>query len=300
MTQRGYATSGDATMLTTEELTNVKQQVLHGLPQELLRQPEFLWAVEDLVARTIRSRPADQQPSRLETALTELAEAQQRTEERVGRLEDAVERLAEAQTRTEARIEELAEAQLRTEARVEELAEAQRRTEERLQEVVELQHWLVDRVGSMKGQLLEFTYRDKASAYFGRWIRRPEVVPINDLWDTLESRLPEEGFDDILLLDLVVRGRPRACPDRVEDVYLAVEVSCVMDREDVERAERRAGWLRQAGYVAVPVVAGETATEKAKMDALCAGVAMVRDGARLYWDKAIAKWLDAAPEPSGG
>ena len=288
------------TMLTTEELTNVKRQVLHGLPQELLQDAEFVRTMEDLIARTIRSRPADQQPSRLETALAELAEAQRRTEARVEEFAKAQLRTEERLGRLEATVAQLAEAQLRTEARVEELAEAQRRTEERLQEVVELQHWLVDRVGSMKGQLLEFTYRDKASAYFGRWIRRPEVVPINDLWDTLESRLPEEGFDDVLLLDLVVRGRPRACPDRVEDVYLAVEVSCVMDREDVERAERRAGWLRQAGYVAVPVVAGETATEKAKMDAPCAGVAMVRDGARLYWDKAIAKWLDAAPEPSGG
>jgi hypothetical protein len=264
-------------MLTTEELTNVKQQVLHELPQVLLRDLEFVRTMEDLVAQTIRSRPVDQQPSRLETALAELAEAQRRTE---------------------ARVEELAEAQRRTEARVEELAEAQRRTEERLQQVVELQHWLVDRVGSMKGQLLEFAYRDKAGAYFGRWIRRPEVVTVNDLWDTLESRLPEEAFDDVLLVDLVVRGRPRNRPD-VEELYLAVEVSCVMDREDVERAERRAGWLRQAGYAAVPVVAGETATEKAEMDAPCAGVAMVRDGARLYWDKALAKWLGAAPEPSG-
>jgi DNA repair exonuclease SbcCD ATPase subunit len=57
--------------------------------------------------------------------VTELAEAQQRTEQRVAEL-------AEAQRRTEERVTELAEAQQRTEQRVAELAEAQRRTEERL------------------------------------------------------------------------------------------------------------------------------------------------------------------------
>ena len=47
-------------------------------------------------------------------------------------LRKTVSDLAEAQKRTETRLEELAEAQKRTEARVEELAEAQKRTEARL------------------------------------------------------------------------------------------------------------------------------------------------------------------------
>ena len=62
--------------------------------------------------------------------ISELAEAQKRTEARV-------EELAEAQKRTEARVEELAEAQKRTEARVEELAEAQKRTEMRLDSLIQ-------------------------------------------------------------------------------------------------------------------------------------------------------------------
>ena len=61
-----------------------------------------------------------------------LAEAQQRTEMRVGGL-------AEAQQRTGARMEELAEAQQRTEMRLEELAEAQR---ELAQAQKETQHQL--------------------------------------------------------------------------------------------------------------------------------------------------------------
>ncbi len=68
----------------------------------------------------------------LHATVQELAEAQKRTEQRVGEL-------AEAQQRTEQRVGELAEAQKRTEQRVdtlalrmEELAEAQRRTEKSL------------------------------------------------------------------------------------------------------------------------------------------------------------------------
>jgi len=76
----------------------------------------------------------------LKEIVRDLAEAQQRTEQRVEQLAEAqqrteqrVEQLAEAQQRTEQRVEQLAEAQQRTEQRVEQLAEAQQRTEEALQ-----------------------------------------------------------------------------------------------------------------------------------------------------------------------
>ncbi len=80
---------------------------------------------------------------RTEERVEELAEAQKRTEQRLDSLTLRVEELAEAQKRTEARVEELAEAQRRTEQRldsltlrVEELAEAQRRTEESLGQLI--------------------------------------------------------------------------------------------------------------------------------------------------------------------
>ncbi|MHA1869930.1 MAG: hypothetical protein ACTSXF_03195 [Promethearchaeota archaeon] len=67
----------------------------------------------------------------------ELAQAQQRTEDRIGesaqvqqRTEDRIGELAQAQQRTEDRIGELVQAQQRTEDRIGELAQAQQRTEE--------------------------------------------------------------------------------------------------------------------------------------------------------------------------
>ncbi|MDH7485803.1 MAG: hypothetical protein QHJ81_05940 [Anaerolineae bacterium] len=80
-------------------------------------------AVVDERVREIRVTREDF--DRLAKALSTLAQAQERTEARMGEL-------ARAQARTEARVSELAEAQARTEARVSELAEAQARTEERV------------------------------------------------------------------------------------------------------------------------------------------------------------------------
>ncbi len=82
----------------------------------------------------------------LKHIVKELAEAQKRTEVRMGELAEAqkrtevrMEELTEAQKRTEVRMEELAEAQKRTEVRMEELAEAQKKTEIRVEELAEAQ-----------------------------------------------------------------------------------------------------------------------------------------------------------------
>ena len=78
----------------------------------------------------------------LRSVVGQLADAQQRTEQRVEQLADAqqrteqkVEQLAEAQHRTEQKIEQLAEAQQRTEHWMGELAAAQRRTEHAMTEL---------------------------------------------------------------------------------------------------------------------------------------------------------------------
>jgi multidrug efflux pump subunit AcrA (membrane-fusion protein) len=85
----------------------------------------------DIIVKIVDDRVREIKVTREEfdkitTAVNKLAEAQNRTEQRVGQL-------AEAQQRTEGRLEQLAEAQQRTEGRLEQLAEAQQRTEERLE-----------------------------------------------------------------------------------------------------------------------------------------------------------------------
>ncbi len=99
---------------------------------------------------------------RTESRVGELAQAQRRTESRVGELAQAQSRtesrvgeLAQAQSRTEARVEQLAQAQRRTESRVEQLAEAQSRTEARMEELAQAQKETTYQVQMLTHQLGE-------------------------------------------------------------------------------------------------------------------------------------------------
>ncbi len=229
---------------------------------------------------------------RTEARVNELAEAQKHTEARLERLETIVAELIEAQKRAEARLErleiivaELIEAQKRTEARVNELVEAQKLTEVRIQK-------LTDRVAKNSGQLMEMNYRDKAYAYFGALMRNVRVISLQDLEPVLEKHLSEAEMRELLPLDLLVQGRPRRIRPQ-EDVWLAVEVSIVVDINDVRRARQRARLLRKAGLIAAPAVAGEQATSGAELAAQEDGVLLLQDGSNHYWEEALLA-IDAA------
>jgi prefoldin subunit 5 len=222
-----------------------------------------------------------------------------RLEHRMERVEAALERLAEAQARTEERLNQLVEAQARTEERldrleatVEKLAEAQTRTEEQIQDLVQVVTRLESTQAGMKGNLLELTYQRRAGSYLGPVLRRVRAWVPFELEEELEPRLPRSDYLDLLRTDLLMRGQPR---DRLEmtEVWLAVEVSAVVDRGDVERAVRRAGHLRKAGYVALPAVAGEQATEGAEDMAQREGALMILDGSIAFWEEALNQALAA-------
>jgi hypothetical protein len=144
----------------------------------------------------------------------------------------------------------------------------------------------------MKGHLLELTYQRRAGSYLGSILRRVQVWVPFELEEELEPRLSQPDYLDLLRTDLLMRGQPR---DRREiaEVWLAVEVSAVVDRGDVERAMRRAGHLRKAGCVALPAVAGEQATEGAEDMAQRDGALMILDGSIAFWEKALGQALAA-------
>ncbi len=241
---------------------------------------------------------------RTEQRVTGLAEAQQRTEQRVAELAEAQQRteqqvagLVEAQQRTEQRVAGLVEAQQRTEQQVAGLVEAQRRTEEVLRQLLEFQvrtektlARLETRQDALVGDQLERRYRERAYAYFGRILRKARAVSLRDLESVLEERLSTDELEDLLLLDVLVRGRPRHLPDAPE-VWLAIEVSAVVDRNDVRRAQRRAALLHKAGYLVVPAVAGEEVTLGGKEEAHDGRVLLVQDGHRQFWEEALDQAL---------
>jgi len=95
-----------------------------------------------------------------------------------------------------------------SEGRVTELAEAQKRTEEKVAALAESQKKMQDILGDLQGRSLEGAYRDKAHAYSGRILRRPQVISLRGLEDTLETGLSQGEFVDVLWLDLLIKGRP--------------------------------------------------------------------------------------------
>ena len=239
----------------------------------------------------------------LPSLVRDLIEAHRRAESRLERLEQAVEKLLAAHQQAEARMNRVEARLERVEKAVAELAEAQRRAESRLEgverrlEYVEARlERLEDRgqrmevkLGRVDGRTLELLYHQKAPAYLGRWIRRVKIVDTNDLIERVEPHLDDSEIDDVMLTDLVLSGRASRLPNRPE-VWLAVEISAVVDRQDVARAARRAGLLRRAGVPAVPVVAGESVTEGAEAEAEQRGVVMLQDGSPLFWDEAWSAW----------
>jgi hypothetical protein len=226
------------------------------------------------------------------------------TRQDFGEVRVTIRDLATAQARTEQRMEELAAAQARTEQRMEELAAAQARTEQRMEELaVALQDLAVvqkevaavlerfdTRISDLKGWQLELRYQERAVAYFGPLLRRMRIVFPSEMEDELEAHLSKDEFQDLLQLDLLVSGQPRYRPGAPQ-VWLAVEVSAVVDRHDVERARRRAAILQRAGYRAIPTVAGEQATAGAEEEARIHKTLLLQNGKALFWKDAMEKAL---------
>jgi len=223
-----------------------------------------------------------EEQQRLTEQVRALTEGQQRLTEQVRLLTEGQQQLREEQQRLTEQVRALTEGQQRLTEQVRSLTEGQQRLTER----VDL---LTDTVGRMKGTLLEMNYQRKASAYFGLLLRRVKVVDLSSIDDVLTSALTSEELRDMLQIDLLVSGRLRHLPESPE-IMLAVEISSVVDRNDVLRAVQRAKLLRKAGYSAVPVVCGEEVTKGGRDYAEKQSVVLLRDGGVEFWGEALSSW----------
>ncbi|MBI2911966.1 MAG: hypothetical protein HYY05_07465 [Chloroflexi bacterium] len=195
-----------------------------------------------------------------------VAEAQARSEERLGRIEAIVERLAEAQARSEERLAGV-------EAIVERLAEAQARSEERLGRIEAALQQTAEGLARLTARFEEHERRNatdlgvlKTDAFARRLAQQPnlfrqlvaEPQPLtlaeSDAWLGRlvdEGRLSLQAHQQVVWLDLLVKGRRDG-----QEGYLVVEASWTIGSSDVDRAARRAALLREAGIVAWPAVVG--------------------------------------------
>jgi len=259
--------------------------------KDTVTKAEFRALTETIDSRASRMETAianlAEAQARTEARIGELAEAQARTEARVEQIAKGQVQLWEAQGRLEermgelaGRMGELAEAQARTEARVEQLAkgqvqlwEAQGRLEERMDQLTERMDGLTVQMGELAvavkttnsvlerltirtdavvGRTFELQFRDRLTAYLGRFMRRGKLLANDTLLDTIEPVATDDEIDDFLRADAVASGLIGGVPSHV-----VIEVSSVGDFHDIERAQRRAAILGRAGLATVALVACE-------------------------------------------
>jgi hypothetical protein len=112
------------------------------------------------------------------------------------------------------------------------------------------------------GELLELRAERRLSSWLGRFLRGLRVRPPGEWEREFRPLLSPAAFDRLLDADLLARGRLTL--DGQREVWLAIEVSRVIDAEDVARAQEWAQLLREVGLVAVPVVLGAALTGEAR------------------------------------
>jgi len=242
-------------------------------------------------------------PERVERGFLELTEAAKRHDEQIAEMRAEMDRrFAETDRRfaeTDRRFGELiAEMDRRFGELIAEMdrrfAETDRRfaeliaETERLRQEVDQKFAVVivtlkvhgDQIGDLKGMSLERQYADHAPSYFRKIVRRLHKLSSEELAVIVDDAVdagqitPREA-DDLVAADIVVRGRRTAGQS---DVYLVVEVSWGVGKDDVERAARRAAILAKLGIPTLAAVAGEFVTADAAELARTEGVWQVMDG----------------------
>ena len=132
----------------------------------------------------------------------------------------------------------------------------------------------------LNGDDLERRYRERAHACFGRLIRKSRVLEPDELSDLLDEAadrgvLSQSDRDEVAWADLIIRGQWRTDS---RQVLVLAEISWVVDRNDVRRAVDRAALLARLGTPVVPVVAGDSVTERAAEMARSRSVWQMLDG----------------------
>ena len=220
-----------------------------------------------------------------------LAEAQQRAEERLANAEERLANVEERLVNVEERLANVEERLSQIEAAIQHLTEQVAELTREVRALTENQHQTDNTVSRLKGDMLELKYRNKIYGYFGYLMRRLKVVDLATIDEALETTLTSGEFRDVFRLDLLATGQLREAPGGPE-VWLAIEISSVVDSNDVDRAWRRASLIRRVGPLVLPVAAGERVTPEAETAARNQNVVLMTDGQAQFWDVAVSAWIN--------
>ena len=232
--------------------------------------------------------------ARTEADVQELKNSQARTEADVQELKNSQARMQESQARTEADVRELKEGQARTEADVRELKEGQARMQEsqvRMENRITRMETRQNRMDGTINNLRGDKYERRITRFIALTARRDlnmrnvrvllgEFTPDNnELADLLTDAegdrnvITEEQGRDLERSDIIIAGFDRGDG---RPVYAVIEVALTLDRDDIFRAERRAGALAAAtGQKALPVAIGNAVDDIDRQRADDAGVAVL-------------------------
>jgi len=233
------------------------------LSEELLTVPERLARVERLLAELVQR---DEERSR---QLAGLIEAVRENTRQIAELRETVaehsRQIAELRETVAEHSRQIAELRETVRENTRQIAE-QTRQIEGLRETVLLLAQRLDTVAGRTdmalGELLELRAERRLSSWLGRFLRGLRVRPPGEWERAFRPLLSPAAFDRLLDADLLARGRLTL--DGQREVWLAIEVSRVIDAEDVARAQEWAQLLREVGLVAVPVVLGAALTGEAR------------------------------------
>jgi len=237
------ATLGDAAAKSLAQTLGTMFEEL----KDTVTKEDFRMLRESIDANVAR---LDGAMTRLADGQAKLVEAQTRTDVKMAELAGGQAKLFEAQTRTDARMAELADGQAKLFEGQAKLFEAQASTERQIKTLTETVQRLTVRTDTVVGHTFELRFRDRLTAYLGRFLRRGKVVANDTLLDAIEPCVTTDEVEDFLRADIVAKGLVNGA-----ETYVVVEVSSTGDTNDVVRAERRAAVLRKAGLAAIPLVA---------------------------------------------
>ncbi len=241
------------------------------------------------VRRTILTDELLNLPALVRELIQAVRESAERTDRQIAQLTEnlgvltaRVDRLTEDVRVLTARVDQLTEDVRVLTARVDQLTEDMRVLTARVDQLTLQVSRLTGHVGRLAdevGGLLEIKYRQHPYGYFGGILRRARWVTGDELEDLLETalqagRITETEMQVLRVTDVIVRGLREG-----RTVWLTVEISGTIDRDDVQRALERAVLLaRCVPDEVLPVVAGMSCPEEVREGALRTGVWVVQDG----------------------
>lgn len=170
-------------------------------------------------------------------------------------LKEVVSELAEAQKRTEQRLEELAEAQKKTEQRLDELAQAQKKTEESLNRLIKRVDNIEDQLGGLS-MAVGYGIEDKLYPHISKFAQKYFGISVEDTVLRKNVIYPDGKFDEI---NLYISGKKDG-----KDVLVLGECKAQPGKKDIDRFIKMVSRLKDyfkkeifpfvVGYTFNPVV----------------------------------------------